>query len=355
MAGGSGTRFWPKSTKALPKQFLNLFGDGTMIQNTVKRIEGMIPRERILVVTNESYTGLVQKQLPGIPEENILGEPVARNTAPCVAIAAELLYQKDPDAIMVVLPADHHIQDAEAFSAVLDAAVQKAERGRFLLTLGISPTRPETGFGYIKGDNSREQSMAGHAVYPVKEFTEKPDEKTAQKFIASGNYYWNSGMFIWKADTVLKEFEKQLPGMYALVKKAGNSLYKKGHNTAIREFYEAAESVSIDYGIMEGAENVFVVPGSFGWNDVGSWPAVYDLGDKDANDNVNQAKTTLFSESTGNYVFSQSGKAIALVGVERLAIVETDTALLICNLDKAQGVKDVVNKLSEKKELKKFL
>lgn len=355
MAGGSGTRFWPKSTKALPKQFLKLFGGGTMIQNTVKRIEGMIPRERILVVTNESYTGLVQDQLPGIPEENIIGEPVARNTAPCVAIAAELLYQKDPEAVMVVLPADHHIQDAEAFGRALEAAVQKAESGDFLLTLGISPTRPETGFGYIESDNSRQETIGGHHVHPVKGFTEKPDEQTARKFIASGNYYWNSGMFIWTADAILKEFEKQLPGMYALVKKAGNSLYKKEHKAAINEFYQAAESVSIDYGIMEGAESVFVVPGSFGWNDVGSWPAVYDLEDKDVNGNVNLAETALFSESTGNYVFSESGKAIALVGVERLAIVETDSALLICNLDKAQYVKEIVNKLSEKEELKKFL
>ncbi len=355
MAGGSGTRFWPKSTKALPKQFLNLFGEGTMIQNTAKRIEEIIPQERIMVVTNDSYVSIVKEQLPKVPEENIVGEPVAKNTAPCVAIAAELLYKKDPDAVMVVLPADHHITHPKGFNQVLKSAVAKAESGEHLVTIGINPNRPETGFGYIHADNSASDSFEGNTIHPVKAFTEKPDAVTAQKFVESGDFFWNSGMFIWKASTVLTEIKKHLPEMYEEVKAASPELYESTHEAAINDFYFSCESISIDYGIMESADSVFVVPGEFGWNDVGSWTAVYDLAEKDNQGNSVQTLNATFAESEGNLVLSSGEKMISLVGVENLAVVETEDAILVCNLDKAQGVKQIVEQLKSAPDYKKFL
>lgn len=355
MAGGSGTRFWPRSTKKLPKQFLSLFGGGTMIQNTATRIEPFIPQERILVVTNDSYVDLVKNQLPGVPDENIVGEPVAKNTAPCVAIAAEMLQKKDPDATMVVLPADHHIENPNAFLQYLKAAIQKAESGEYLVTMGIQPDRPETGYGYIHGDNSTVETFNDASVYPVHAFKEKPDQETAQQFLESGDYYWNSGMFIWSAKSVLSAFEDYLPQMYKLVKESSEGLYEDAHTESINDFYHACESVSIDYGIMEDADNVFVVPGEFGWNDVGSWTAAYDLGEKDKEGNVIRSKQFTSADSQNNIVFSESGKMISLVGVEGFAIVETDDAILVCKLDEAQKVKEIVNELKSKDELKKFL
>jgi len=355
MAGGSGTRFWPKSTKEHPKQFHKLFGNGTMIQNTAQRIKELIPQERILVVTNEDYVDIVKEQLPKVPETNIVGEPVAKNTAPCVAIAAELLLKKDPDAVMVVLPADHHITEPEKFRDVLSSAVAKAERGSGLVTIGIKPDRPETGFGYIHANRKASENIGENRVENVYGFTEKPDVETAEKFLHSGDYYWNSGMFVWRADTVLNEFKIQLPEMHELVKASGHDLYTDLHNAAINEFYYDCESVSVDYGIMEGAENVFVVPGEFGWNDVGSWTAVYDLGDKNNSGNSIQAVNVTFAGSENNLVVSDSGKMISLVGMENVAVVETDEAILVCDLNHAQGVKEIVEQLKQNEELKKFL
>ncbi|GAB5410512.1 MAG: mannose-1-phosphate guanylyltransferase [Balneolaceae bacterium] len=355
MAGGSGTRFWPKSTKALPKQFLNLFGKGTMIQNTAERIQEIIPQERIMVVTNESYVSIVKEQLPKVPVENIVGEPVAKNTAPCVAIAAELLNKKDPNAVMVVLPADHHITEPERFNEILRSAVTKAESGEHLVTIGINPSSPETGFGYINSESATKEVFGGNEVYPVQAFTEKPDALTAQNFVDSGNYFWNSGMFIWKASTVLKEIEKQLPEMYEEVKASSPELYESTHAAAIKDFYYACESISIDYGIMENAESVFVVPGEFGWNDVGSWTAVYELAEKNGKGNSVQTLNATFAEAEGNLVLSSGEKMISLVGVENVAVVETETAILVCNLKKAQGVKEIVEQLKSASDLNKFL
>lgn len=355
MAGGSGTRFWPKSTKKYPKQFLNLFGEGTMIQNTANRIKELIPQERILVVTNDDYVDIVKEQLPRVPVTNIVGEPIAKNTAPCVAIAAELLIKKDPDAVMVVLPADHHITDPEEFRNILSTAIAKAESGKELVTIGIKPDRPETGFGYIHADSSQSEEMKENTVEKVLGFKEKPNLDTAEKFLASGDYYWNSGMFIWRADTILQEFSKQLPEMSGLLKEASQDLYTNLHNAAINEFYFDCESVSIDYGIMEGAKSVYVVPGEFGWNDVGSWTAVYDLGEKNKDENAIQAVNVTFAGSQKNLVVSNSGKMISLVGMENVAVVETEDAILVCDLNQAQGVKEIVEQLKGSEELKKFL
>lgn len=256
---------------------------------------------------------------------------------------------------MVVLPADHHIEDPEAFNEFLKAAIEKARSEKALVTIGIKPNRPETGYGYIHGDDEAEERFNEKVVHPVHGFKEKPDAETAQKFLDSGDYFWNSGMFIWSAKTILREFEAYLPEMYDQVKAAGEDLYTDTHKEAIHDFYMACTSVSIDYGIMEQAENVYVVPGEFGWNDVGSWVAVYELGDKSDNGNVIKSDFATFSEAGKNYVFSESGKMISVVGLDGVAVVETEDAILVCKLDKAQNVKEIVQQLKEKEELNKFL
>lgn len=355
MAGGSGTRFWPRSTEALPKQFLNIFGDRTMLQSTVDRIKKLVPADRVWVITNDRYVDLVQEQLPDVPTNNIVGEPVARNTAPCVALAAALIENRDPDTTMVVLPADHHIEQPDKFIAVLETACAKANDEKTLVTIGIKPDRPETGYGYIEFDKNSSEMHKGLEVKKVNQFREKPDLETAKEFIDSGNFLWNSGMFIWKASTILKEFEQHQPEINEQIEKLAPSVGSDSQKAAIDAFYHRCPSISVDYGIMEQAQTVFVVPGSFGWNDVGSWRAVYDLRSKDENGNVIQSENTALADARNNLIQTESGKMIALVGVENLAVVETDSAILVCNLDEAQGVKDIVNQLRANDKLKKFL
>ncbi|NBW70407.1 MAG: mannose-1-phosphate guanylyltransferase [Bacteroidetes bacterium] len=350
MAGGSGTRFWPMSTRSNPKQFHRLFGSGTMLQNTAKRIEPIISQDRLMVVTNERYCDVVAEQLPKMPTNQIIGEPVAKNTAPCVAIAAALLHHKDPDAIMVVLPADHHITDEEGFIAILEQAIEAAEKEEVLVTIGITPSFPETGFGYIESEKGAMESSARKVLA----FKEKPDLATAEKFLASGNYYWNSGMFVWKASTVLKAIAQHLPGMYELLEQVKPEFGTSMEPLAIKDFYMDTESISIDYGIMESSENVLVVPGDFGWNDVGSWSAVYELTDKDTSGNALQSIYHTVAGSSNNLLMSSGEKMIALVGMENTAVIETEDSILICNLNHSQGVKQVVEHLSSRDDLKKF-
>lgn len=352
MAGGSGTRFWPKSTRALPKQFLNLFGEKTMIQETVERLSGYIEPEDQLVVTNENYIPLVKRQLPSIPDQFIIGEPVARNTAPCVAAAAAILHKNDPDSVMVVLPADHRIENRKDFLQILESAVETAKSEESLVTIGIEPKSPETGYGYICYDEKKEMTKKGQKVYSVKNFTEKPDQFKAEQFLASGNYLWNSGMFIWKTETILKAFKKYLPEVFKLTEKLENSDLTQED---LNQFYRACPSISIDYGIMEKAETVHVVPADFGWNDVGSWTAVHELSKKDKEGNATGNSPVSIHDSSSNLVHSESGKIISLVGVDDVAVVETDDAILVVNLKKAQGVKNVVEDLKNSSDKEKYL
>jgi mannose-1-phosphate guanylyltransferase len=355
MAGGAGTRFWPRSTEARPKQFLNIFGDRTMLQSTVDRIKDLVPPERVWVITNDRYVDLVKEQLPDVPTNNIVGEPVGRNTAPCVAAAATLIHQQDSDGTMVVLPADHLISEPKKFRSILKTAEAKAQDGKSLVTIGIKPNRPETGYGYIEFNSDVSETHNGTEVKKVNQFREKPDLETAKKFVQSGNFLWNSGMFIWQAATIIDQFKKHLPDMHAGIEKLSPAVGSQNQKEAIDEFYYGCESISIDYGIMEQADSVFVVPGSFGWNDVGSWRAVYDLRDKDRNGNVIQTEHAATAHSKNNLIQSESGKMIALVGVENLTVVETEKAILVCDLDDSQGIKDVVNELRDNEDMKEFL
>ena len=355
MAGGSGTRFWPRSTEDRPKQFLNIFGDRTMLQDTVDRIKPLVSADHVWVITNDKYVDLVQEQLPDVPANNIVGEPVGKNTAPCVAAAATLIQEKDPNGTMVVLPADHLIGKPESFLSILETARAKAREPGALVTIGIKPNHPETGYGYIEFDEDTSENIEGHQVKTVKQFREKPDLDTAEEFVKSGNFLWNSGMFIWKASTILEKFKQHLPTIFDEVEKLKSLVGTDNQKEAIDEFYYGCTSISIDYGIMEQSDSVFVVPGAFEWNDVGSWRAVYDLRSKDENGNVIQTDTSATADAKNNLIQSESGKMIALVGVENLAVVETDNAILVCDLDSSQGVKKVVNRLRKDDDLKRFV
>src|SRR6056297_3458631 len=342
MAGGVGSRFWPASRKERPKQFLDVFGDGTLIQNTVARLNGLIPPERCLVVTHERYVEQTQKQLPAVPKENILAEPISRNTAPCITYAGVKLAERDPDATMVVLPADHVISDVAAFHRVLSTALEKAQEPGSLVTIGVEPEYPATGYGYIQYDGPDIDDVEEPTAYPVKTFAEKPDEKTADRFIDSGDFLWNSGMFIWRADTILDQVERHLPDAHEAfgpVREAGGDVDIDTLTEAFRE----SPRISIDYGVMEQADSVYVVPGAFEWNDVGDWRAVYDLSDKDEHGNVIQGNV-IMQDSSRCYV--QAGdRLVVLVGIHDAVVVDTDDAVLVCNRESAQQVKQVVEYL----------
>ncbi|MFO8028643.1 MAG: mannose-1-phosphate guanylyltransferase [Cyclonatronaceae bacterium] len=350
MAGGIGSRFWPKSRVAQPKQFLSFFEEKTLLQSTIDRIRPMIPPERILVSTNADYVDLVRQQVPDIPAENIIGEPVAKNTAPCIAFASALLHHRDPGSTMVVLPSDHYIRNDEAFLKDLDTCVQLVEKEGRLATIGITPTRPETGYGYIQYNDEKQIGRDDKVAYPVKTFAEKPDVQTALKFLQSGDFLWNSGMFIWNTDDILQEIEEHLPVLHHQVGLFADDL--RQHNGKVRpeilrEVYTACFSVSIDYGIMEKSGKVIVIPSHFAWSDLGSWMAVYELQSEGADDdgNILQAERAITVRSQNCYVESETRKLVSLVGLQGIGVIETEDALLICKLDNSQHVKEVYEHL----------
>ncbi len=353
MAGGIGSRFWPKSRVSKPKQFLSFVDNKSLIQTTIERIESLVPAERILVSTNIDYVDLVKEQIPEIPDENIIGEPVAKNTAPCIAFAAALIHERDPDATMVVLPSDHYIRDNQVFIQDLTTCINSLDdNSDRLVTLGITPNRPETGYGYIQFNDSQTIKIDDFYAYPVKTFAEKPDLQTAVKFLESGDFLWNSGMFVWKTGRILQEIEEQLPVLHHQVTVFSDALKKSNglpSDEILNSVYQACFPVSIDYGIMEKSANVIVVPSHFDWSDLGSWLAVYEIHreDGDEDGNVMEAGNTLAINSNNCYVSSQSKKLITLVGLQGVGIIETDDALLICKLENSQEVKEVYNKLDD--------
>jgi mannose-1-phosphate guanylyltransferase len=347
MAGGVGSRFWPLSRERRPKQLLRIGGSGTMIQNTVSRISPLVPPERVFVVTNEKQKDTLKEQLQALPEDHILVEPVGRNTAPCIGLAALWIQQLDPEALMVVLPADHLIQDVDAFLATLRSAIEVAGETNGLLTVGIRPTRPETGYGYIQIDEEQSpDKYREEGIYRVKTFAEKPNLETADKFLRSGDFVWNSGMFIWSVGTVLDEIELHIPDLSEQLKKVGQSIgslvYKKHLETA----YGLIRSISIDYGLMEKARNVYVVRGDFGWSDVGSWDEAAKLVPSDEDGNA--ANGDLIALNTKNSFVETGGKMVALLGVEDLIVINTEDAILVCRRGQTQNVKDVVDYLRRK-------
>lgn len=340
MAGGRGERFWPKSRKVMPKQFLSLTDDGkTMIQLTVERILPLIDLENIYISTNRDYKKLVQEQLPALPEENILCEPIGRNTAPCIGLGAIHIKNKYGNAIMLVLPSDHLIKYNSMFLQNISDACEIAEDGENLVTIGITPDSPETGYGYIKFRNEK----VGTRAFAVDCFVEKPDLETAKTYLSSEQYLWNSGMFVWKVSSILSNIKKYIPEMHAGLEKIQNAIgTDEQENVLVKEF-TAFKSESVDYGIMEKAENIWILPGTFGWDDVGSWLSVERF--NQSNEFGNVVKGDFITINTKNCILQGKDKLIAMVGVKDLIVVDSGDAILICNKDEAGEIKKVLETL----------
>ena len=343
MAGGKGERFWPKSRTDLPKQFLSLTGDGkTMIQLTVERLLPVVDIEDVFVVTNQNYRGLVAAQLPGLPAGNILCEPMAKNTAPCVAYAAAVVGAKYGDAVLCVLPSDHIVKNKPLFADTVELAAEVAEKGDNLVTIGITPAYPETGYGYIKFlRGNRAAGLPG--VYPVDRFVEKPDADTAQRYLDEGCYLWNSGMFVWKASTIEKNMRAFLPDLADGLSRIRAAVGTPDYEVVVKAVFEGCASISIDYGIMEKAAGIYTIPGSFGWDDVGSWLSLERINRTDQKGNF--VKGSVVETGTENCIFVSDGRLIAAVGVENLVVVDTPDVTLVCGKDNAQDVKKIVEKL----------
>lgn len=340
MAGGRGERFWPKSRKSLPKQFLSLTDDGrTMIQLTVERIRPLIDLEDIYISTNRAYRGLVMEQLPGIPPENILCEPVGRNTAPCIGLGAVHIAKKYEDAVMMVLPSDHLIKYNQMFLNALKDGCSIAEKGKNLVTIGITPDYPETGYGYIK---FLPQQADGNA-YAVDRFVEKPDMETAKEYLESEEYLWNSGMFIWKVSTILDNMKSMLPDLHQGLLNIAEAIGTDKQEMVLEKVFPELESVSIDYGVMEKAENIFILPGVFGWDDVGSWLAVERI--QKSNESGNVVTGNIITINSKNNIIQGGKKLIAAVGLENLIIVDTEDATLICDKGSTPDIKLVLENL----------
>lgn len=340
MAGGRGERFWPKSRKNLPKQFLSLTDDGkTMIQLTVERILPLVKMGDIYISTNRDYKDLVRQQLPEIPEENILCEPVGRNTAPCIGLGAVHMRKKYGDAVMYVLPSDHLIKYTSIFLSTLTDAGEVAEQGENLVTLGITPDCPETGYGYIKFLSNQTIGRA----FAVDRFVEKPDLETAKEYVASEQYLWNSGMFIWKVSSILKNLETYLPDTYAGLNRIACAIGTDEAEIVLEREFMAFQSESIDYGIMEKAKNIYILSGSFGWDDVGSWLAVGRI--RQSNEFGNVVSGNVVTVNVKNSILQGEKKLIAAVGVQDLIVVDTEDALLICEKDSAGDIKKVLENL----------
>ena len=340
MAGGRGERFWPRSRQNMPKQFLSLTDDGkTMIQLTVERILPLVNMEDIFIVTNRSYKDLVREQLPDLPDENILCEPVGKNTAPCIGLGAVHIAKKYGDAVMMVLPSDHLIKYTSLFLNTLSDACEVAEQGGNLVTLGIAPDCPETGYGYIK---FQPEQTLGRA-FAVERFVEKPDLETAKAYLASEQYLWNSGMFIWKTSTILKNLQTYLPETYRGLYKIGEAIGKPMEEQVLEREFQAFEAESIDYGVMEKAKNIYILSGAFGWDDVGSWLAVGRI--KRSNELGNVVNGNVVTVDTRNTTIQGSEKLIAAVGLEDMIVVDSEDALLICEKDHAGDIKKVLENL----------
>lgn len=348
MAGGVGSRFWPRSRERSPKQFLEITGSGTMIQNTVSRMQGIVPAMNTFIVTNKLQEDLTYKQLPFVPKENILIEPVGRNTAPCIGLAATLIHRIDPKGVMIVLPADHVIANVEEFLRVLGVAVKVAEESGALITIGIKPSRAETGYGYIQYEDEQQSNnpYKSEGVLRVRTFAEKPNLETAERFLVSGDFLWNSGMFVWKAQSILKEIEVHLPDLHTQLKSLTQKPGSTEFRTALEQAYGLIRSISIDYGVMEKAGNVLVAKGDFGWSDVGSWDEVVRLASTD-NDRNSIKGVVITKDATGNFI-DAGGKVVAVVGVEDLIIVSTDDAVLVCKKGRSQDVKEIVDYMRRK-------
>src|SRR5271156_3353715 len=351
LAGGSGTRFWPRSRRARAKQVLALDGERTMIQRTVDRLQPLAERDDFWVITNDLLSPTICGQLDVVPEEQIVCEPAARNTAPAAGLAAFLIEKTNPDAVLGIFPADHVISDEAAFLAVLEHAIKIAAAGENMVVLGVTPTRPETGYGYIETGSALDDGSLR-----VRRFTEKPNRERAEEFVAAGNYHWNSGIFVWSARTLANAVREHLPEMAPLLEKIAEAYGTADFGRVFGELYPKCENISVDYAILEprsakgeSRSHLYCLPAEFGWNDLGSWAALYEhhrerKSSIDAHGNFSESAGSVAIEARGNYVYSPK-KFVALVGVEDLVVVETDDAILIMTRQHSQDVGKVVKEL----------
>lgn len=338
MAGGVGSRFWPMSTEQFPKQFHDMLGTGsTLIQNTVSRFEKIIPAENILIATNKKYENLVLEQLPKISPKQLLLEPAMRNTAPCILYSAFKIYQENPDGIMVIAPSDHWIEEEPEFLKNIKTAFNFCTENDALLTLGIQPTFPNTGYGYIQFENSENE------LKKVKKFTEKPNFEIAVQFLESGDYLWNAGIFVWSVKSILKAFKTHLPEMYALFSKGESNYNTPLEKQFIETNYAFSENISIDFGIMEKASNVFVLPVNFKWNDLGTWSSLYSELKKDLSQNATLGGNVIYIDSANNIVKTQSKKRVVIQGLNDYIVVEKEDVILICPKNKEQEIKQITS------------
>lgn len=340
MAGGRGERFWPYSRQSLPKQFISLTPDGkTMIQLTAERILPMVAMEDIYIATNAAYVPLIREQLPDLPEDNILCEPVGRNTAPAIGLGAVHIASKYEDAMMIVLASDHIIKYNTIFLSTLQDACDVAAENHNLVTIGITPDYPETGYGYIKFDTAHTKGRA----YAVEKFVEKPDLETAKQYVAAEQYLWNSGMFVWKVSSILANMQKHMPETYAGLSRIQAAIGTDAYESVLEENFPKFRSESVDYGIMEKASDIYILPGSFGWDDVGSWLAIERI--NKTNEFGNVVKGNFITVQTRNCILHGREKLIATVGVKNLVIVDTEDALLVCDKESAGDIKKVLENL----------
>ncbi len=346
MAGGIGSRFWPMSRTDYPKQFLDILNTGrTLIQGTYDRFAKFIEVENIYVVTSDNYKSIVHEQLPELPIENILCEPSRKNTAPCIAYISYKLNELNPEANLICAPADHLITDTVNFEKICKDALHFTSHIKALVTLGIKPTNPNTGYGYIQF----EQFAVSDNVYKVKTFTEKPDKELAKTFVASGDFLWNAGIFVWEVKNIIKAFEKLLPEMHEVFDNEKEKFNTNKEEEAIDKIYPQCVNISIDYGIMEKADNVYVIPSSFGWSDLGTWKSTYDIIEKDYLGNAVAGDNVMVFDATNNMVHADHNKLIVLQGLEDFVVVDTKDVLLICKKENEQEIKQFVAEIKRNK------
>lgn len=344
MAGGIGSRFWPVSTSNYPKQFHDMLGTGqSLLQKTYARINKIVPAENIYILTNERYLQLTLEQLPDISEQQVVLEPAMRNTAPCILLAALKIQKQNPNALMLVAPSDHWIEDEEAYANDVIRCYKASEEADILMTLGILPTFPNTGYGYIESDS--EENLE---IKKVKQFREKPDYETAKRFLADGNFLWNAGIFIWSVKSIVNSYKIHLNQMYTHFFSGWNQLNTPEEKAFIQKEYAKAENISIDYGILEKAENVYVKPATFDWNDLGTWGALYDKLSKDEQDNATVNAEVLYREASNNIVFTSRKKFVVVEELNDYIIVDKEDVLLIYPKRKEQEIKMLINEVDEK-------
>lgn len=351
MAGGIGSRFWPMSRQDSPKQYLDIMGTGSsLIQLTYDRLKAISSPDQFMIVTSDDYVELTKQHLTELSDAQILSEPSRKNTAPCIAYAAYKLYKKNPDAVMVISPADHIILKEKTFIETLNSAIEHASKSDNLVTIGIKPSRPDSGYGYIQFH--RENDYGNNQLKKVKTFTEKPSVELALQFLKSGDFYWNSGMFVWKASAIVKAFQELMPELAELFNEKMDDLNSVSETAAIQSIYSECANISIDYGIMEKAENVDVVLGDFGWSDLGTWGSLYEQMDKDEKSNVLVNGTIKTYDTNHSIVMLPNDKLAVVQGLTNYIVIDTEDVLLICQKDEEQKIKQFVQDLKDNKQNK---